>query len=57
VAQAFAINDDASGNISFINPHSGKCLDVQSSGTANLTKVQLYTCNSTNAQKWQPAAN
>jgi beta-glucanase (GH16 family) len=31
---------------------AGKCVDVQASGTANGTPVQLYTCNGTNAQKW-----
>lgn len=30
----------------------GKCLDVTSSGTANGTLVQLYTCNNSAAQKW-----
>ncbi|MFB9662636.1 ricin-type beta-trefoil lectin domain protein [Glycomyces mayteni] len=31
---------------------AGKCLDVEASGTADGTPVQLYTCNGTNAQKW-----
>ncbi|THV26567.1 glycosyl hydrolase family protein [Glycomyces paridis] len=31
---------------------AGKCLDVEGSGTADGTPVQLYTCNGTNAQKW-----
>jgi chitinase len=30
----------------------GKCVDVQASGTADGTPVQLYTCNGTAAQKW-----
>ncbi|WP_426503592.1 lectin [Dactylosporangium sp. McL0621] len=30
----------------------GKCLDVAASGTANGTKIQLYTCNGTGAQSW-----
>jgi beta-glucanase (GH16 family) len=30
----------------------GKCVDVASSGTANGTKVQLWTCNGTGAQRW-----
>nr|WP_237773391.1 RICIN domain-containing protein [Streptomyces luteocolor] len=30
----------------------GKCLDVQSSGTASGTPVQIYTCNGSAAQKW-----
>jgi hypothetical protein len=35
----------------------GKCLDVDAAGTANGTKVDLYTCNGTGAQVWQPQAN
>ncbi|MFF4573684.1 ricin-type beta-trefoil lectin domain protein [Streptomyces sp. NPDC001410] len=31
----------------------GKCLDVQGSGKANGTPVQIYTCNGSSAQKWQ----
>jgi predicted alpha-1,2-mannosidase len=31
---------------------AGKCVDVKQSGTANGTAIQIYTCNSTNAQKW-----
>jgi hypothetical protein len=31
---------------------AGKCVDVRQSGTANGTAIQIYTCNSTNAQKW-----
>jgi type 1 glutamine amidotransferase len=31
---------------------AGKCLDVAGAGTTDGTKVQLYTCNGTNAQKW-----
>ncbi|WP_328653928.1 ricin-type beta-trefoil lectin domain protein [Micromonospora sp. NBC_00330] len=30
----------------------GKCLDVDNSGTADGTKIQLYTCNGTAAQSW-----
>ncbi|OLF19238.1 PQQ-dependent sugar dehydrogenase [Actinophytocola xanthii] len=31
---------------------SGKCVDVAGAGTADGTKVQLYTCNGTAAQSW-----
>ncbi|WP_434587369.1 ricin-type beta-trefoil lectin domain protein [Streptomyces sp. A5-4] len=31
---------------------NGKCLDVDNSGTANGTKIQVWTCNSTGAQTW-----
>ena len=38
------------------NPQSLKCLDVQNSGTANGTQVQLWTCNGTGAQRWTRTA-
>ncbi|MBM0256149.1 ricin-type beta-trefoil lectin domain protein [Micromonospora sp. 4G55] len=31
---------------------AGKCLDVSNAGTADGTKIQLWTCNGTTAQKW-----
>ncbi|MFJ9905254.1 RICIN domain-containing protein [Streptomyces sp. NPDC101152] len=31
----------------------GKCLDVQGSGTANGTPVQIYTCNNSAGQEWK----
>jgi Ricin-type beta-trefoil lectin domain/Concanavalin A-like lectin/glucanases superfamily len=36
-----------------VNRNSGKCVDARSSGTANGTVVQQYTCNTTNAQQVQ----
>ena len=35
----------------------GKCLDVNASGTADGTLVDLYDCNGTAAQVWQPQSN
>jgi type 1 glutamine amidotransferase len=32
---------------------AGKCLDVSGSGTADGTKIQLWTCNGSAAQNWQ----
>jgi hypothetical protein len=32
----------------------GKCLDVYAAGTADGTAVDLYDCNGTGAQIWQP---
>lgn len=37
---------------SLTDGRSGLCLDVSGSNTANGTKVQLWSCNGTNAQKW-----
>ncbi|NUT95110.1 MAG: carbohydrate-binding protein, partial [Saccharothrix sp.] len=34
---------------------SGKCVDVSGAGTADGTKIQLWTCNGTGAQRWQRA--
>jgi hypothetical protein len=31
---------------------AGKCLDVDNAGTADKTKVQIYTCNNSSAQSW-----
>lgn len=31
---------------------NGKCLDVDNGGTADGTKIQVWTCNDTGAQKW-----
>lgn len=36
---------------------AGKCVDVASSGTADGTPVQLWTCNGTGAQKWTVASD
>jgi hypothetical protein len=40
-----------------ITGYGGKCVDVAGAGTANGTKIQLYTCNGTNAQQWTLADN
>ncbi|WP_432128534.1 ThuA domain-containing protein [Streptomyces sp. bgisy082] len=36
---------------------NGKCLDVDNSQTADGTKIQLWTCNGTAAQRWTVAAD
>jgi hypothetical protein len=35
-----------------ISAASGKCLDINASGTADGTKIQIWTCNGTGAQQW-----
>ncbi|HYZ53906.1 MAG TPA: RICIN domain-containing protein [Streptosporangiaceae bacterium] len=35
-----------------IKGYGGKCVDDYGSGTANGTKIDLYTCNGTAAQQW-----
>ena len=36
---------------------ANKCLDVDNAGTADGTKVQLYTCNNSTAQRWTRTGN
>ncbi|MGA5301635.1 ThuA domain-containing protein [Nucisporomicrobium flavum] len=36
---------------------ANKCLDVSGAGTADGTKIQLYTCNNTAAQNWTVTPN
>ena len=36
---------------------ANKCLDVAGAGTADGTKIQLYTCNGTGAQTWTVTPN
>ncbi|MET8893940.1 lectin [Streptomyces albogriseolus] len=36
---------------------NGKCLDVDNAGTADGTRVQIYACNSSAAQRWTVSAD
>ncbi|MFJ9343782.1 ricin-type beta-trefoil lectin domain protein [Streptomyces sp. NPDC101733] len=36
---------------------SGKCIDVESGGTADGTPVQIYSCNESKAQQWRLTGN
>ncbi|MFI7578641.1 family 16 glycoside hydrolase [Micromonospora sp. NPDC049497] len=47
--EVYAPSGGGSGTITGIG---GKCLDVSNSATADGTKIQLWNCNGTNAQKW-----
>lgn len=38
--------------VDFRDARTGKCLDVSGSNSANGSKIQLYSCNGSNAQKW-----
>ncbi len=42
----------AAGRYQLVASHSGKCVDVTASGTADGTQVQQYTCNGGLAQAW-----
>src|SRR5690348_10802320 len=45
-----AVTTVAEGDYVLQAVHSGKCVDVQFSGTANGTRVQQWSCNGTGAQ-------
>jgi hypothetical protein len=51
-AQTFVWTPDSNTSTQGSLKNYGKCADVAGSGTANGTKVQVYTCNSSVAQKW-----
>ena len=36
---------------------ANKCIDVDNAGTADGTKIQLYTCNNSAAQRWTRTGN
>ncbi|GAA3248012.1 family 16 glycoside hydrolase [Dactylosporangium siamense] len=42
----------STGGAGTITGIGGKCIDVNNSGTADGTKIQLWTCNGTGAQQW-----
>ncbi|MFC4017748.1 ricin-type beta-trefoil lectin domain protein [Micromonospora sp. GCM10011542] len=42
----------AGGGSGTITGVGGKCLDVNNAGTADGTKIQLWTCNGSGAQSW-----
>ena len=45
-------NGGGSGTSGTLTGLAGKCLDVAAAATANGTKIQLYGCNGTTAQRW-----
>ncbi|MFE4592147.1 ricin-type beta-trefoil lectin domain protein [Streptomyces laurentii] len=42
-----------SGKGAFINPPSGKCLDVENAKNIDGTPIQIWPCNGTKAQQWK----
>ena len=50
--QAWKINHDEKGYVTFININSGKALDVSGANAEYRTNIQLWGSNGTNAQKW-----
>ncbi|WP_328351121.1 ThuA domain-containing protein [Streptomyces sp. NBC_00445] len=52
IKQAGTSPGPRSGEVRGVN---GKCLDIDNAGTADGTKIQLYTCNTSAAQRWTVA--
>jgi glucose/arabinose dehydrogenase/PKD repeat protein len=54
---SFTLNTGATTGSGPIRGLASKCLDVDNGGTADGTKIQLYTCNGSTAQNWTVTAN
>jgi glucose/arabinose dehydrogenase/PKD repeat protein len=54
---SFTLSTAGGGGTGPIVGLGGKCLDVAGAGTADGTKVQLHTCNTTAAQQWTVTPN
>jgi hypothetical protein len=52
VVTVVAMNNASAATTGPITGIGGKCIDVAAAGTANGTKIQIYTCNGTTAQQW-----
>ncbi|WP_394437503.1 PQQ-dependent sugar dehydrogenase [Streptomyces sp. SGAir0957] len=48
----FSFATSTSSRTGEIKGVNGKCLDVRGGDTADGTQIQIYTCNSSSAQKW-----
>jgi glucosylceramidase len=54
VAQVYAFKQTTSaGFYTIVNPNSGKCVDVDSAGMADLTNIQIFTCSGGLNQAWE----
>jgi Ricin-type beta-trefoil lectin domain len=51
-AQVFKSKDMGGGFFRLANPNSGKCLDINGASNDDGAIAQLWSCNSTTAQKW-----
>src|ERR1700684_1366790 len=51
------ISTTATGTAGSVLEDYAKCLDIDGGGTADGTTVDLYTCNGTGAQVWEPQSN
>lgn len=51
-AQAFRVNHDSQGFVTFTNVNSGKVIDLDGAITKNGRNIHQYASNGTRAQKW-----
>ncbi|MGW7306320.1 ricin-type beta-trefoil lectin domain protein [Streptomyces sp. NPDC054835] len=51
-----SVSGFGNGKGAFINPASGKCLDIEGAKTADGTPVQIDACNGSDAQEWKLAS-
>jgi hypothetical protein len=51
------LQDVGGGYSRIFQPSSGKCIDVNGASPDDGAQVQLWTCNGTDAQGWQPQAS
>jgi DnaJ-class molecular chaperone len=51
------VRDAGGGKVNLVNSSSGKCVDINGSGSADGTKVQLWGCNGTGAQSFELRSN
>ncbi|HEU5429771.1 MAG TPA: RICIN domain-containing protein [Actinocrinis sp.] len=55
-SQQWLFQHSKTGSVQLFNPTSGRCLDTPNSSTASGTALQLFTCNSSVAQQFNPPA-
>jgi len=56
-AQPGSSNGGGGTSTGAVTGYQGLCLDVAGANSANGTKVDIYTCNGTNAQQWTVESN
>ena len=56
LSQQWLYQHSKTGSVQLFNPTSGRCLDTPNDSTASGTALQLFTCNSSVAQQFNPPA-
>ncbi len=55
-SQQWLFQHSKTGSVQLYNPESGRCVDTPGSSTTSGTALQLYDCNSSPAQQFNPPA-